>query len=46
MTPDEYAKGVVATVLKQSPPVWFWYGNSTLLVRTLDTFLPRTIWVS
>ncbi|PSS06795.1 hypothetical protein M430DRAFT_46132 [Amorphotheca resinae ATCC 22711] len=44
MTPDEYAKGVVATVLKQSPPVWFWYGNSTLLVRTLDTFLPRTIW--
>lgn len=46
MSPDEYAKGVVATVLTQSPPVWFWHGNSTLLVRTLDTFLPRTIWVS
>lgn len=44
MTPDAYAKGVVAAVLKQSPPVWFWYGNSTLLVRMLDTFLPRTIW--
>ncbi|KAH7408328.1 hypothetical protein DE146DRAFT_645963 [Phaeosphaeria sp. MPI-PUGE-AT-0046c] len=44
MSPDTYAKGVVAAVLKQSPPVWLWHGNSTLLVRTLDTLLPRTIW--
>ncbi|ORY71424.1 short chain dehydrogenase [Pseudomassariella vexata] len=42
MTPDEYARGVVATVLTPSPPAWFWHGNSTLLVRMLDTFLPRT----
>lgn len=46
MSPDEYAKGVVATVMKTSPPVWYWYGNATLLVRTLDMFFPRTIWVS
>jgi 1-acylglycerone phosphate reductase len=46
MSPEEYAKGVVTAVLKQSPPAWLWHGNSTLLVRTLDMFLPRTIWVS
>lgn len=46
MSPDEYARGVVAMVMKKSPPVWFWHGNATLLVRTLDTLFPRTIWVS
>lgn len=46
MTPDEYARGVVAAVLKTSTPAWFWHGNSTTLVWFLDTFFPRTIWVS
>ncbi|KAI0003937.1 short chain dehydrogenase [Xylariaceae sp. FL0662B] len=44
MTPDEYAKGVVAVVLKGSPPAWFWHGNATTLVRILDALFPRTIW--
>ncbi|KAI1455541.1 short chain dehydrogenase [Annulohypoxylon moriforme] len=44
MTPDEYAKGVVAMVLQGSSPAWFWHGNATTLVRTLDAFFPRTIW--
>ncbi|KAI1113125.1 short chain dehydrogenase [Nemania sp. NC0429] len=44
MSPAEYAKGVVAMLLKDTQPSWFWYGNSTTLVWFLDTFAPRNIW--
>ncbi|KAK0634887.1 hypothetical protein B0T17DRAFT_623040 [Bombardia bombarda] len=39
-----YAENVVGQSLKPHPPAWFWYGNTTLLVRLLDTFAWHTIW--
>ncbi|KAJ2976920.1 hypothetical protein NUW58_g7967 [Xylaria curta] len=38
----EYAARVVAQSSRTSPPAWFWYGKTTLLVRFLDTFAWRT----
>nr|BDX35604.1 short-chain dehydrogenase/reductase StrD [Stachybotrys sp.] len=42
----KYARNVVATTLKSSPPAWFWYGSFTGLARFLDTFGWRTVWDS
>ncbi|KAI1129656.1 short chain dehydrogenase [Nemania abortiva] len=44
ISPDEYAKAVVAAVLRPSPPAWFFYGPTTWSVWFIDTFLPRTTW--
>lgn len=41
-----YARNVVAQSLGSSPKAWFWYGSYTTLIRFLDTFAWRTIWVS
>lgn len=46
MSPDDYARGVVAMVQRRSLPAWFWHGNATGFIWTLDSFFPRTIWVS
>ena len=45
MSPTEYARGVVAAIATKSAPAWFWHGNATLLIRSLDMFFPRTIFV-
>ncbi|KAI0839859.1 hypothetical protein F5Y06DRAFT_17237 [Hypoxylon sp. FL0890] len=39
-----YAEKVVKQSMSPSPPAWFWYGNTTTLVRLLDTFGWRTLW--
>ncbi|KAI6625556.1 RNA elimination defective protein Red1, variant 2, partial [Pyricularia oryzae] len=44
MSPDDYARGVVAMVQRRSLPAWFWHGNATGFIWTLDSFFPRTIW--
>lgn len=41
-----YAANVVPQTLKLSPPACFWFGRTTCLVRFLDIFAWRTIWVS
>ncbi|KAM7188987.1 NAD(P)-binding protein [Rhypophila sp. PSN 637] len=39
-----YSKAVTEQSLTRSPPAWFWYGKSALLVWLLDTFTWRSIW--
>lgn len=39
-----YAKNVVSQCLKTSPPAWFWFGETTTLVRLVDTIGFRTLW--
>ncbi|CAI6101403.1 unnamed protein product [Clonostachys chloroleuca] len=41
----DYASRVVSQSLQSSPAAWFWYGKTTWLVRFLDAFSWRTIWV-
>ncbi|CAG9953541.1 unnamed protein product [Clonostachys rosea f. rosea IK726] len=41
----DYASRVVSQSLQSSPAAWFWYGKTTWLVRFLDAFFCRTIWV-
>ncbi|KAL2824215.1 short chain dehydrogenase [Aspergillus cavernicola] len=43
-TPEQYAKSVVAEVMKRRPRAWFWTGARSSAVWFGDTFLPRTIW--
>ncbi|KAI1851630.1 hypothetical protein JX266_003092 [Neoarthrinium moseri] len=39
-----YAEKVVKQSSSRSPPAWFWYGNTTFLVRLLDMVGWRTVW--
>lgn len=41
-----YASNVVAQSLKSSPVPWLWTGSATGIIRFLDMFAWRTIWVS
>ena len=41
----EYASNVVSQSLKASPAPWFWTGSATGVIRFIDTFFPRTIFV-
>ena len=41
-----YASHVVPQTLKDSPPAWYWVGATTGVVRFLDTFGFRSVWVS
>ncbi|KAL9595236.1 MAG: hypothetical protein Q9219_006570 [cf. Caloplaca sp. 3 TL-2023] len=43
---DVYARRVVAQTLKSAPPAWFWVGDTTGIVRFMDVFGFRTVWVS
>lgn len=40
-----YAKNVCMQSLSNCPPAWYWSGKTTGLVRFLDTFAWRGIWV-
>ncbi|KAI1170032.1 hypothetical protein F4777DRAFT_570719 [Nemania sp. FL0916] len=39
-----YARNVCLQSLRGNPPTWYWYGKTTGLVRSLDTFAWRGIW--
>jgi hypothetical protein len=41
-----YAVNVVAQSLKSTSPAWFSYGINTAVVRLLDMFAWRTVWMS
>ncbi|KAI0184709.1 hypothetical protein EV127DRAFT_504393, partial [Xylaria flabelliformis] len=41
----KYAEKVVSQSLRSSPPVWFWYGHASFLIRLIDMFAPRKFWV-
>ncbi|KAI0862313.1 hypothetical protein F4860DRAFT_472923 [Xylaria cubensis] len=40
----QYAEKVVSQSLRSSPPVWFWYGHASFLIRLIDMFAPRKFW--
>lgn len=41
-----YASHVVPQTLRDSPPAWYWVGATTGVVRFVDTFGFRSVWVS
>lgn len=43
MPNEEYAKSVVAKVLKPSPPKWVWEGNKAWLMWFVTSFFPKAI---
>ncbi|KAK7544082.1 short chain dehydrogenase/reductase [Phyllosticta citribraziliensis] len=43
MPNEEYAKSVVAKVLKPNPPKWVWEGNMAWIVWFATSFFPKTI---
>lgn len=46
MPSEEYAKSVVAKVLKSNPPKWVWEGNKAWLVWFATSFFPKGLLVS
>ena len=43
---ERYARSVVAQVLKQNPPFWFWEGHGARLVKFVDAWFPKWVLVS
>ncbi|KAI1083645.1 short chain dehydrogenase [Whalleya microplaca] len=43
-SPQDYARTVVAEVVRSHPRAWFWTGAASSFVRYCDMFLPRTFW--
>jgi hypothetical protein len=43
--PERIRRGCSCKIMTKLPRAWFWHGNATYVVRTLDSLVPLTVFV-